>query len=105
VVERYKKRFGTFMPEQAGEHYAAVWVLKEALEKAGSTDPKKVRDVLAAMEITTGLAGLMQPGKIKFDSAGWNTYVYPTMIQWQKGEPRTVYPEAAATNNVIWPIR
>jgi branched-chain amino acid transport system substrate-binding protein len=105
VVERYKKRFGTFMPEQAGEHYAAVWVLKEALEKAGSADPKKVRDVLADMEITTGPAGLMQPGKIKFDSVGWNTYVYPTMIQWQRGEPRTVYPEAAATNNVVWPIR
>jgi len=104
VVERYKKRFGTFMPEQAGEHYAAVWVLKEALEKAGSADPKKVRDVLADIEITTGLAGLMQPGKIKFDSVGWNTFVYPTMIQWQRGEPRTVYPEAAATNNVVWPV-
>jgi branched-chain amino acid transport system substrate-binding protein len=105
VVERYKKRFGTFMPEQAGEHYAAVWVLKEALEKAASTDPKKVREALADIEISTGLAGLMQPGKIKFNSAGWNIYVYPTMIQWQRGEPRTVYPEAAATNNVIWPIR
>jgi branched-chain amino acid transport system substrate-binding protein len=104
VVERYKKRFGTFMPEQAGEHYAAVWVLKEALEKGGSTDPKKVRDALAGIEITTGLAGLMQPGKIKFDSTGWNTYVYPTMIQWQRGEPRTVYPEQAATNDVVWPI-
>jgi branched-chain amino acid transport system substrate-binding protein len=105
VVERYKKRFGTFMPEQAGENYAAVWVLKEALEKAGSTDPKKVRDVLAKIEITTGLAGLMQPGKIKFDSTGWNIHVYPTMIQWQRGEPRTVYPEQAATNNVVWPVR
>jgi branched-chain amino acid transport system substrate-binding protein len=105
VVERYKKRFGTFMPEQAGEHYAAVWVLKEALEKAGSRDPKKVRDALAKIEITTGLAGLMQPGKIKFDSTGWNIYVYPTMIQWQRGEPRTVYPEPAATSPVVWPIR
>ncbi|MGD0627046.1 MAG: ABC transporter substrate-binding protein [Thermodesulfobacteriota bacterium] len=105
VVERYKKRFGTFMPEQAGENYAAVWVLKEALEKAGSPDPKKVRDVLAKIEITTGLAGLMQPGKIKFDSTGWNIHVYPTMIQWQRGEPRTVYPEQAATNNVVWPVR
>jgi branched-chain amino acid transport system substrate-binding protein len=105
VVERYKKRFGTFMPEQAGEHYAAVWVLKDALEKAGSRDPQKVRDVLANIEITRGLAGLMQPGKIKFDSTGWNSYVYPTMIQWQKGEPRTVYPEQAATHKVIWPVR
>lgn len=105
VVERYKKRFGTFMPEQAGEHYAMLWTLKEALEKARSADPKKVREALATIEITTGLAGLMQPGKIKFDKTGWNIYVYPTMIQWQKGEPRTVYPGEAATNDVVWPIR
>jgi branched-chain amino acid transport system substrate-binding protein len=105
VVERYRKRFGTFMPEQAGEHYAMVWTLKEALENAKSTDSKKVRESLAAMEITSGPAALMQPGKIKFDETGWNKYVYPTMIQWQKGDPRTVYPEEAATNDVVWPIK
>ena len=47
----------------------------------------------------------MQPGKIQFDETGWNKYVYPTMIQWQKGDPRTVYPEKAATNDVVWPIK
>ena len=105
VVERYRKRFGTFMPEQAGEHYAMIWTLKEALEKAKSADSKKVREALASIEITTGLAALMQPGKIKFDEGGWNQYVYPTMIQWQKGDPRTVYPEEAATNEVVWPLK
>ncbi|MCX5907498.1 MAG: ABC transporter substrate-binding protein [Deltaproteobacteria bacterium] len=104
VVERYKNRFGTFMPEQAGEHYAAVWVLKEAMEKAKSADPKKVREVLAANELA-GLAGLMQPGKVQFDPTGWNALVYPTMIQWQKGEPHTVFPEQAATQDVVWPVR
>jgi len=105
VVERYKKRFGTFMPEQAGEHYAMVWTLKEAIEKARSTDPKKIRDALASIEVSSGPAALMQPGKIKFDQTGWNLYVHPTMIQWQRGEPRTVYPEEDATNLVIWPTK
>jgi branched-chain amino acid transport system substrate-binding protein len=105
VVERYKKKFGTFMPEQAGEHYAMVWTLKDAIEKARSTDPKKIRDTLASIEITSGPAAIMQPGKIKFDKTGWNIYAHPTMIQWQKGEPRTVYPPEDATHDVIWPIR
>ncbi len=105
VVERYKKRFGTFMPEQAGENYAMIWTLKDAIEKAGSADPKKIRDTLASLEITRGLAAIMQPGKIKFDNTGWNLYVHPTMIQWQRGEPRTVYPEEDATNEVVWPIK
>jgi branched-chain amino acid transport system substrate-binding protein len=105
AVERYKKRFGTFMPEQAGEHYAMVWTLKEAIERARSADPQRIRDALASIEIVRGPAGFMQPGKIKFDQTGWNSYVHPTMIQWQRGEPRTVYPEEDATNDVIWPIK
>jgi branched-chain amino acid transport system substrate-binding protein len=105
VVERYKKKFGTFMPEQAGEHYAMVWTLKDAMEKARSTDPKKIRDTLASIEITRGLAAIMQPGKIKFDKTGWNLYVHPTIIQWQQGEPRTVYPEEDATHDVVWPVK
>lgn len=105
VVERYKKRFGTFMPEQAGEHYAMIWTLKDALEVAKSTDSKKVREALATMEITSGPAALMQPGKIKFDQTGWNMFVHPTMIQWQGGEPRTVYPQEDATHDVIWPVK
>jgi branched-chain amino acid transport system substrate-binding protein len=105
VVERYKKKFGTFMPEQAGEHYAMVWTLKDAMEKARSTNPKKIRDTLASIEITRGLAAIMQPGKIKFDKTGWNLYVHPTIIQWQQGEPRTVYPEEDATHDVVWPVK
>ena len=105
VVERYQKRFGTFMPEQAGEHYAMVWLLKEAIEKAGSADPEKVREALATHEFGASMDGMMQPGKIKFDSTGWNTLTYPTMIQWQNQTVRTVYPEEVATAKVIWPVK
>jgi branched-chain amino acid transport system substrate-binding protein len=105
VVERYKKRFGTFMPEQAGEHYAMVWLLKEAVEKAGSADPEKVREALATHEFGDSMDGMMQPGKIKFDNTGWNTQTYPTMIQWQNETVRTVYPEEVATAKVVWPVK
>jgi branched-chain amino acid transport system substrate-binding protein len=105
VVERYKKRFGNFMPEQAGEHYAMVWVLKEAIEKAGSDDPQKVRDALATHEFGKSMDGMMQPGRIKFDQNGWNLHTYPTMVQWQNNTVRTVYPEEVATAKVVWPIQ
>ncbi len=105
VVEAYQKRFKTYMPEQAGEHYAMVWLLKEAIEKAGSADPQKVRDALAQHEFGASMDGMMQPGKIKFDDAGWNKYTYPTMVQWQDNTVRTVYPEEVATAKVIWPVQ
>lgn len=104
VTRRYQERFGTFMPEQAGEHYAMVWLLKEAIEKAGSADPEKVREALATHEFGESMDGVMQPGKIKFDKAGWNFHTFPTMIQWQNNTARTVFPEEVATAKVIWPV-
>ena len=105
VTKRYKDKFGTYMPEQAGEHYAAVWTLKEGLEAAASTDPDKVRDALAKIKITSGPASMMQPGVVEFDETGFSKNVFPTMIQWQEGEPRTVYPEKVQNQEVVWPVR
>lgn len=103
IPQRYKERYGTFMPEQAVETYASIWVLAAGIEAAKSTDPQKVRDALAQIEITSGPATIMQPGRIKFDNTGFNQYVHPVMIQWQKGEPHTVFPEEDASVQVIKP--
>ncbi len=104
VTQRYKERLGTFMPEQAGEHYAMVWLLKEAIERAGSADPQKVRAALATQEFGRSMDGMMQPGKIEFDESGWNFHTFPTMIQWQNNTVRTVFPAEVATAKVIWPV-
>jgi branched-chain amino acid transport system substrate-binding protein len=105
AVERYKKRFGNYMPEQAQEHYGMVWILKEAIEKVGSAEPKKIREALLSMEFSKGGAGMMQPGIVKFDKVGANTAIHPVIIQWQEGEPRTVYPEEDSIRKVIWPVK
>jgi len=105
VTRRYKERYGHFMEEQAGEHYGMVWLIKEAIERAGSADPEKVRDSLANIKITPedGMVAFFQPGYIEFDENGRNIHVYPTVIQWQNQEPRTVYPERSATAEVVRP--
>lgn len=103
VAERYLKSFGTFMPEQAGEAYAGISVLAAAIEAAGSDDPAKVRDALANLQVTNGGGAMMQPGKVEFDANGANKQVFPVMIQWQGGVPRTVFPESVATAQVVKP--
>ena len=80
-------------------------MLKEALESAASADPAKVRETLSKIKIISGLATMMQPGVVQFDETGMSREVFPTMIQWQKGEPHTVYPEKAQNVEVVWPIR
>lgn len=97
ITERYEEKYGTYMTEHAGPSYAAVRLIAMAVERAGSDDPLKVRDELAKMRLEGGFGGFMQPGIIDFDENGWNYNVYPVMIQWQDGKPRTVFPEDAAT--------
>ena len=71
--------------------YAETWILKEALEKAGSADPKKVRDALAELDITTPPPTAFDGSPIKFDSTGQNNAPV-FIVQWQSGLPVLVTP-------------
>jgi branched-chain amino acid transport system substrate-binding protein len=100
VTQRYKKAYGSFMPEQAGEAYGGITTLAAAIEAGGSVDPAKVRDALAKLHVTDSI---MQPGEIEFDENGASKHVVPVMIQWQNGIPSTVFPESVATAPVTKP--
>jgi branched-chain amino acid transport system substrate-binding protein len=100
----YEKKYGEFLMEHAGEAYVMMWVIADALERAASTDPKKVRDALAATHLTKGPGSAMPGCQVEFDSTGWNKHVHPVMCQWQKGQLKTVYPSSDARVKPIWPV-
>lgn len=101
--QRYKAKYNEFIMEHAGEAYAMVWTIKEAIEKAASRDPKQVRNALAALELKDGGGAIMPGGVTRFDEKGWNRNVHPVMIQWVNGEPRTVWPKNVAVAEPKWP--
>lgn len=103
VTKRYARRWGTFMPEQAGEAYAAAFAIAAAIERARSSDSAKVREALAKLDLAGGGAAMMQPGRVAFDASGANKYAEPVMIQWQKGVPVTVFPESLASAPLLKP--
>ena len=74
--------------------YTGAKLLFEAIEKAGSTDPEAIREVLPDLEKELGstAAGFGE----KFDDEFQNTLALPAVVQWQSGKTVTVYPEAAA---------
>ena len=92
-----------WMPQDAISTYGDMWILKEAMEKAASADPKKVADALRTMDITSGPARYFPGQRIKFDAEGRRVGADLVIVQWQNGEPRTVYPTDLATNKVLWP--
>jgi branched-chain amino acid transport system substrate-binding protein len=81
-----------FVIAEAGEGYVCGWLIKEAMERAGSAEPTKIRDALAKMEISQGPAAMMPPGKVAFGPNGLSKYTFPIMIEWINEEPRTVWP-------------
>jgi branched-chain amino acid transport system substrate-binding protein len=84
--------------EQLGAGYVAALILRQALEKAATQDPKKLRDVLASTEFTN----LPFPaGKVKFGDNGLNIYNQEILAEWIKGEIRTVWPKE---NQVVQPL-
>ena len=90
------------MPEMAGEIYSFIYIIKEAIEIAGKKDPKAVRDALANIKITSGRAAMMQPGIVEFKDSGASKQVVPTIIQWQNGQVRTVYPIKLTDNKIVY---
>ena len=62
-------------------------ILQIAIETAGTTDPAKVRDALAAMNTETFY------GRIKFGPNGQISSLDPPMFQLQGGRPVVIFPD------------
>ena len=105
-VDAYKKKYG-LEPEGYGtsSSYMAVYVLKDAIERAGTLDPDKVVDALKK----TDIVGVY--GRIRFDPK--SNQIIPsldpkegavgTIFQWQNGKRVVVFPASIATGKVLLP--
>lgn len=106
LIAEFRKRGGEpWMTQDAVSSYGEMWVLKEALEKARSTDRKKVAEAIRAMDSTDGAAKFFPGGRLKFDDAGRRTGAKAVIMQWQNGEPLTVFPPESAVAKPMWPKR
>lgn len=97
--EKYKSRYGYNMTGEAVDAYVAMYVLADALERAGSLDPKKIRDALAATQLSSGPGMITTYDAIEFDASGQNKNAALGIVQINdlgKGLERiTVWPKGA----------
>jgi branched-chain amino acid transport system substrate-binding protein len=97
-VEAYHKAYPSapYPPanEQLGQGYVCGMIIRQALEKAASRDPRKIRDVLATAEFTN----LPYPNPtVKFGPDGLNVNNKEVLAEWIKSELRTVWPKDVQT--------
>ncbi len=97
LSERYTAKFNEPVFESAGPAYADVQILAAAIESAGTLDPQQIRDAIAATDMMT------VAGPAKFNENG-TSILTGVIQQWQSGKTVVVWPEDAATGQLIYPM-
>ena len=100
-AEKYKKHYGDYPSYHGASAYSALYVLKNALDRAKTWTPDKIRDALKATNMKTAF------GPIKFeDREGYQNqnFMDTLVIQVQKGEFETIWPAQYASKKYIYPI-
>ena len=101
----YEKEFKAAYPEyaekkvpyQTAQASAAVYVFKDAFERAGSLDKNTLRDAIAETDLMTFY------GPIKFSENGNNIAKPMVLRQIQDGEYNVVAPAEFASHKLNWP--
>ncbi|MBI9085695.1 MAG: ABC transporter substrate-binding protein [Desulfobacterales bacterium] len=78
---KYKATYGQNLTGEAVDAYLATHMLADALERAGSLDPAKIRDALAATNYRSGAGMIVGYDAVAFDGTGQNKNASLVMVQ------------------------
>jgi branched-chain amino acid transport system substrate-binding protein len=96
VNDAHQKRFNRLADPLVGPAYACVQILADAITRAGSLDREKIRDAIAATNMTT----VVGPVRFRPDGTG---EVRVFFQQWLKGKQELVWPKEFATAPFVYP--
>jgi branched-chain amino acid transport system substrate-binding protein len=106
INEMYTKATGEPWITQDGlAGYGHTWIIKEALERAGSADKNKVAAEVRKLNLKDGPAAAAFPGGVRFEENGRRAAAPLVIAQWQSGKPLSIYPLDRALAKPIWPKR
>lgn len=100
-AEKYKTRYHDYPSYHGASAYSAMYVLKDALERARDFTPDRILEALKATNLETAF------GPVKFENKeGYQNqnFMDTLVIQIQKGEFETVWPKQYASKKYIYPI-
>jgi branched-chain amino acid transport system substrate-binding protein len=105
IIAEFKKDTNEpWMTQDSLSMYGHVWILKEGLELAGKADRKALGEAMRKMETKGGSSRYFPGGNgvMKFDEKGRRVGAEIVFVQWQDGEPITVYPSDIAVRAPKW---
>jgi branched-chain amino acid transport system substrate-binding protein len=105
IAKMYKEKSGDDMDDTAARQMTGFFVLAEAIDRAGSTEPAKIQAALKATDLKPDQLMIGYKG-VKFDDKGQNILASAIIIQLQDGENYvTVWPKANAAKEPILPYK
>lgn len=81
VNDKYKAKYGNNLTGEAVDAYVAMYVLADALERAGSLESDAIRKALAETDYSSGPGMIVTYDAIKFDESGQNVNAALSIIQ------------------------
>ena len=96
-AKQFEIKYGHVPDYHNAESSATCLAFQYAIQNAGSLDPQKVRDALAALNVVTFY------GILKFDDRGINVFKPMAVNQIQKGNLVTVWPSAVQNAQPAYP--
>jgi branched-chain amino acid transport system substrate-binding protein len=101
VRDKFEGIHGEEMRTSAVLAYQAMYIIADAVERSGSTDPAAIRDALAETNYADHI--LPYSGPISFDETGENMVAKPVVMQVQDGSIVQVWPTDLAESEPIFP--
>jgi branched-chain amino acid transport system substrate-binding protein len=104
INEMYKARTGRDLDDTSARNMQSFFALAEAINRAGSTDPEKIRDALTKTDLKPEQL-MMGYNGVKFDQTGQNILASTYLIQLKGKQYQLVWPEKAAASPLEWPMK
>jgi branched-chain amino acid transport system substrate-binding protein len=100
----FKKKYGRDLDDTSARWMQAFFVLADAINRAGSTDPAKLQAALKATDLKQDQLMIGYRG-VKFDQTGQNTLASTYLIQLRGKDYVSVWPENLATAKLDLPMK
>ncbi len=104
INDLYKAKSGQNLDDTSGRIMQGFFVLADAINRAGSTDPAAIQKALQATDIKPDQLMMGYQG-VKFDDTGQNILASSYLIQLQGKEYVAVWPAANATGKLVLPYK
>jgi branched-chain amino acid transport system substrate-binding protein len=104
INEMYKAKTGRDLDDTSARNMQSFFALADALNRAGSTDPEKIRQALVDTDLKADQLMMGYEG-VKFDQTGQNILAATYLIQLKDKAYQLVWPDRAAAAKIEWPMK